>query len=91
MFGGGTTAFGQTSAFGAPQQQQQLQPVSFGGTNTTATPQTGPRDFEVNSPPDDSISCMQFSPATVPQIFLIAGSWDNQVMYSTTQEMDSIF
>jgi mRNA export factor len=37
------------------------------------------RDFEVTSPPDDSISSLSFSPATLPQNFLIAGSWDNNV------------
>lgn len=69
MFGGGTTTFGQTA---------------FGNTGTptlgmTTTAATGQRDFEVASPPDDSISCLSFSPATVPSIFLIAGSWDNNV------------
>ncbi|XP_018334109.2 mRNA export factor isoform X2 [Agrilus planipennis] len=37
------------------------------------------KDFEVTSPPDDSISSLAFSPATIHQNFLIAGSWDNNV------------
>ncbi len=37
------------------------------------------KDFEVVSPPDDSVSCMAFSPGTIPQNYLIAGSWDNNV------------
>jgi hypothetical protein len=37
------------------------------------------KDFEVTSPPDDSISSLAFSPTTVQQNFLIAGSWDNNV------------
>ena len=70
MFGGGTTSFGNTMNFG------QTKPVTpLGMSTTTATVQ----DFEVASPPDDSTSCMEFSPPTIPQTFLIAGSWDNNV------------
>ncbi|OXB79263.1 UNVERIFIED_CONTAM: hypothetical protein H355_013184, partial [Colinus virginianus] len=36
-------------------------------------------DIEVTSPPDDSISCLAFSPPTLPGNFLIAGSWANDV------------
>lgn len=36
-------------------------------------------DYEVASPPDDSISALEFSPSTLPKNFLIAGSWDNSV------------
>lgn len=43
---------------------------------STANPM---KDFEVVSPPDDSISCLAFSPAAIPQNFLIAGSWDNSL------------
>lgn len=52
--------------------------LSAFGANTpsTANPM---KDFEVVSPPDDSISCLVFSPAAIPQNFLIAGSWDNSV------------
>lgn len=37
------------------------------------------QDFEVVSPPDDSISSLAFSPASIPQNFLVAGSWDCNV------------
>ena len=56
-----------------------IQPsTSFGGTVTpsTANPM---KDFEVVSPPDDSVSSLAFSPAALPQNFLVAGSWDNNV------------
>ncbi|XP_033252668.1 mRNA export factor-like [Drosophila miranda] len=37
-------------------------------------------DFEVASPPDDSVSALEFSPSTLPsKNFLIAGSWDSSV------------
>ena len=57
---------------------------SLGGTSsfgTTTTPSSANpmKDFEVTSPPDDSTSSLAFSPATLPQNFLIAGSWDNNV------------
>lgn len=34
---------------------------------------------EVPYPPDDSISCLKFSPDTIPQTFLISTSWANDV------------
>jgi len=71
MFGGGTTTFGQATAFGAAGT-----PTLGMASTTTAGAQ---RDFEVASPPDDSISCLSFSPPTIPSIFLVAGSWDNNV------------
>jgi mRNA export factor len=37
------------------------------------------KDWEVVSPPDDSISSLAFSPPTLQQNYLIAGSWDNQI------------
>ena len=38
------------------------------------------KDAEVTNPPDDSISCLRFSPPSIPNTsFLIAGSWDNNV------------
>lgn len=54
---------------------------TLGGFGATTTPSTSNpmKDFEVTSPPDDSISCLAFSPSTIPQNFLIAGSWDNNV------------
>ncbi|KAF5274414.1 hypothetical protein FQA39_LY07294 [Lamprigera yunnana] len=49
--------------------------------STTAAPNAANpmKDFEVTSPPDDSTTCLAFSPATIPQNFLIAGSWDKNV------------
>ena len=37
------------------------------------------QDFEVVSPPDDSVSSLAFSPASIQQNFLVAGSWDCNV------------
>ena len=56
--------------------------ISFlGGGAVTTTPTTSNpmKDFEVVSAPEDTVSCLAFSPATIPQNFLIAGSWDNNV------------
>ncbi|XP_077495628.1 ribonucleic acid export 1 [Amblyomma americanum] len=59
--------------------------VNFGSgvgmfSGTTATGTHNPmKDFEVVSPPDDSISSLAFSPASLQQNFLVAGSWDNQI------------
>ena len=56
--------------------------TSFLGSTPAAQPQTNynpMKDFEIVSPPDDSVSCMAFSPGTIPNNFLIAGSWDNNV------------
>lgn len=36
-------------------------------------------DIEVTQPPDDSISALAFSPASLTQNYLIAGSWENSV------------
>ncbi|CAF2112087.1 unnamed protein product [Rotaria magnacalcarata] len=46
-------------------------------TITTTTPVQ--RDVEVVQPPEDSISCMKFSPASIPQTYLIATSWANDI------------
>lgn len=46
---------------------------------TTAKDRNPNKDFEVASPPDDGVSCMKFSPSTLPQNFLVAGSWDSNV------------
>ncbi|XP_034477304.1 mRNA export factor [Drosophila innubila] len=50
----------------------------FGAAQTTTNRMN---DFEVASPPDDSVSALEFSPSTlqVQKNFLIAGSWDNSV------------
>lgn len=39
------------------------------------------QDVEVTSPPDDSISCLAFSPPAMPGNFLIGGSWANDVSH----------
>lgn len=49
------------------------------GATTTPSSANPMKDFEVTSPPDDSVTSLAFSPATIPQNFLIAGSWDNNV------------
>lgn len=49
---------------------------SSGTTTTTVNPM---KDFEVASPPEDSISALAFSPETIPSNLLVAGSWDNCV------------
>ena len=61
--------------------QSTLGTSSFGATSTpsSANPM---KDFEVTSPPDDSVSSLAFSPAAIPLNFLIAGSWDNNVSKS---------
>jgi mRNA export factor len=35
--------------------------------------------IEVSHPPDDSVSCLKFSPETVPQTYLIGTSWANDI------------
>lgn len=57
----GQSTLGGTSTFGAT-------------APTTSTNRMN--DFEVVSPPEDSVSALEFSPATMQQNFLIAGSWD---------------
>uniref|UniRef100_A0A1B0FI12 mRNA export protein n=1 Tax=Glossina morsitans morsitans TaxID=37546 RepID=A0A1B0FI12_GLOMM len=47
---------------------------SLGSTSTNRM-----NDFEVVAPPEDFVSALEFSPATVQQNFLIAGSWDSRV------------
>ena len=37
------------------------------------------KDLEVSSPPDDTVSALEFSPPSLPQTFLVAGSWDCRV------------
>ncbi|XP_030839228.1 mRNA export factor isoform X1 [Strongylocentrotus purpuratus] len=64
--------FGTSTAFGASSSGV------FGQTNTSGT-HNPMKDIEVTSPPDDSISSLRFSPASIPNTFLIAGSWDNNV------------
>lgn len=54
-------------------------PQSTALGNTTTSSSNPMKDFEVVSPPDDSVSSLAFSPATLPQNFLVAGSWDYNV------------
>ena len=61
--------FGQPSTFGSTGTGL------FGGSTTSAAV----KDFEVSSPPDDTVQTLRFSPASVPQNFLASGSWDNLV------------
>lgn len=37
------------------------------------------KDYEVTSPPEDSVGCLSFGPAALQKNFLVAGSWDNQI------------
>lgn len=60
----GTPSLGQATAFGAP------------ATNAAVNPM---KDIEVASPPEDTVSAMEFSPISLQQNFLIAGSWDSSV------------
>ncbi|EEB17788.1 mRNA-associated protein mrnp, putative [Pediculus humanus corporis] len=61
--------------------QSGLGGTTFGlpGATVSQTTHNPMKDFEVTSPPDDSVSSIAFSPASLPQNFLIAGSWDNNV------------
>lgn len=60
---------GQSNSFGG----------NFGNNAATTTVPNPNNDMEVSNPPDDSISALAFSPAALPQNFLVAGSWDNNV------------
>lgn len=49
-------------------------------STSTSTNTNAMKDVEVQSPPDDSVSCIKFSPtSTGTSSFLVAGSWDNNV------------
>uniref|UniRef100_A0A8C4Q6I2 Rae1 protein homolog n=1 Tax=Eptatretus burgeri TaxID=7764 RepID=A0A8C4Q6I2_EPTBU len=65
---GGSTGFGGGGGGGGGGM--------FGTTPSTHNPM---KDIEVTSPPDDSISCLAFSPAQLPGNYLVAGSWANDV------------
>ena len=70
------TMFGQTSSFGSTGG---FGGNTGGGISLGLGNQANPmKDVEVTNPPDDSISCLRFSPPSVTTTsFLIAGSWDN--------------
>ncbi|KAL5239101.1 hypothetical protein ACI65C_006511 [Semiaphis heraclei] len=54
----------------------------------TMADRTNPNnDFEIALPPDDTVSAMEFSPATSQKTFLIAGSWDKTVRCWEVQEI----
>lgn len=75
-FGGfGNTS--TTSLFGSPSNQSSF--GAFGQTQNLIANHNPMKDFEVASPPEDSTSALAFSPPALPQNYLIAGSWDNQV------------
>lgn len=59
--------------------QSGLSNVSAFGSTSTPSSANPMKDFEVTSPPDDSVSSLAFSPSALPQNFLIAGSWDCNV------------
>lgn len=59
--------------FGSPLTNQ-----SAFGTTPQAQPNPN-KDIEVSSPPDDTVSAMEFSPNALQQNFLLAGSWDSSV------------
>ncbi|XP_061113718.1 uncharacterized protein LOC133138737 isoform X1 [Conger conger] len=63
--------FGASSGFGAGGSSV------FGSATTDS--HNPMKDVEVTSPPDDSISCLAFSPPAMPGNFLIGGSWANDV------------
>lgn len=67
--------------FGSPLQNPSLQPMggqsAFGAAQTISP--NPMKDIEVSTPPEDTVSAMEFSPATLPQNFLLAGSWDASV------------
>lgn len=60
--------------FGSPLTNQN----AFGAM-PQVQPQNAMKDIEVTSPPDDTISALEFSPMALPQNFLLAGSWDSSV------------
>lgn len=60
----GGSVFGQNTSFGQTQALSTHNPM---------------KSIEVVSPPEDSISSLSFSPPSMPQTFLIAGSWDSKV------------
>ena len=72
----GQSSFGQPSAFGGSATS------ALTSTSAAAASAANPmKDIEVISPPDDSVSCLRFSPSQSPTAsnFLVAGSWDNNV------------
>ena len=83
------------SLFGQPSFGGSAQNTSFSAQAATGTMANPNKDIEVSSqsetsdlsinqsqvsnPSDDSISSLAFSPPSLPNNFLVAGSWDNNV------------
>lgn len=87
LFGGGTGASSGTSGFGSSSVFGQSTNSLISNSNNQAQA----KDVEVVSPPDDTISSLSFSPATLPQNYLIAGSWDNKISCWEIQMMGNNF
>lgn len=43
------------------------------------------RDSEAIEPPSDAVSALVFSPAAIPEDYLIAGSWDHTVSFRSVK------
>lgn len=81
-----STGFGgSTNVFGQPTGQANAFGSSITGTHNPM------KNVEVVSPPDDSISSMAFSPPSMQQTFLIAGSWDSKVSLWEVQQSGQSF
>jgi mRNA export factor len=65
--------------FGSTASQQSAFGGGVFGQNALISSHNPMKNAEVASPPEDSISCMAFSPPSQALNFLIAGSWDNQI------------
>ncbi|KAH7730972.1 nucleoporin-17 [Aphelenchoides avenae] len=75
MFGTGGSAFGArpTGLFGSST-------TTAPAAATVGQPQNPNSDFEIPSPPDDTVQALKFSPqVSGVSVFLAAGSWDNTV------------
>lgn len=68
----GASALGTNQTFGAQPAQVAV----------AANPN---KDYEVAAPPDDTVSALKFSPATMSQNFLVAGSWDSSVSLTISE------
>ena len=64
--------FGTTGGFGTGSSL-------FGSTPQAATSSPAVKDYEVPAPPDDTVQALRFSPASLQQNYLAAGSWDGLV------------
>ena len=74
-----STLFGSTGTglFGNTNTNTQ---VAQSGLNAVGGNNENPmKDFLVNQPPDDTLTALRFSPASVSSTFLTSTSWDNRV------------